>query len=151
MSRRYLLIAATRAVLPGVVTGARRLAEVDPDAARTIVVVDGDPECVSAVAGLGDVRTGADLGITADEPAEPVPLRAARRDERTADEAADEDDDEYEDESEWARLGSRVGGLLTLVMYAAAFGSLGALLFALDHQHPELVGTANLAPAPPGI
>lgn len=67
MTRRYVLIAATRADLPGVVVAARRLAEVDPEAARTIVVVDGDRASVDALTGLGELTTGAALGITDDE------------------------------------------------------------------------------------
>lgn len=67
MTRRYVLIAATRAAAPGVVAGATRLAEVDPDVPRTLVVVDGDEVSIAALEGLGELRTGADLGITPDE------------------------------------------------------------------------------------
>lgn len=67
MTRRYLLIAGTTAALPGVLVGARRLAEVDPEAARTLVALDGDPAIIDALRGLGEVHTGADLGLTADE------------------------------------------------------------------------------------
>lgn len=67
MTRRYLLIASTTAALPGVIVGARRLADVDPQAERTLVALDGDPASVDALRGLGEVRTGVDLGLTDDE------------------------------------------------------------------------------------
>lgn len=67
MSRRYLLIAATFGVVPEVRVTADCLAELDPDVPRTIVVVDGDERSLDALAGTGDVRTGADLGISLDE------------------------------------------------------------------------------------
>ncbi len=67
MNHRYLLIAATRTAIPGVVVAAKRLIEVDPETPRTIVVVDGDPHAVGALQDLGTVCTGGDLGLTDDE------------------------------------------------------------------------------------
>lgn len=67
MSRRYLLIAATRAVAPEIRVLAEQLAAVDPQAPRTIVVVDEDPETLELVADQGEVVTGAQLGIELDE------------------------------------------------------------------------------------
>lgn len=66
MTRRYLLIAATNEVAPAVRVGADRLAQLDPDVPRTIVVIDGDPRAMKRLAGAGELQTGEAFGIDAD-------------------------------------------------------------------------------------
>ena len=66
MSRRYLLIAATRATAPEVRVLADSLARVDPAVPRTIVVIDEDPQSLELLAGAGEIRTGTKLGLDSD-------------------------------------------------------------------------------------
>ncbi len=67
MNHHYLLISATYAAAREVRVAAERLAAVDPDVDRTIVVVDEDPRSLELLAGLGTVLKGSDLGMNLDE------------------------------------------------------------------------------------
>ncbi|MDO9352564.1 MAG: methyltransferase domain-containing protein [Solirubrobacteraceae bacterium] len=66
MSRRYLLIAATFGAAHAVRHAADRLAALDPEAARTVVALDGDERTLSLLGDAQPVITGEDLGLGAD-------------------------------------------------------------------------------------
>lgn len=66
MARHYLLISATNEATPEIAVLAASLERVDPEASRSIVVVDQDPEALELLSARGEVKTGSDMGLDLD-------------------------------------------------------------------------------------